>query len=128
MARRKVSADKFAVSINSILGDYALDITKNTRNAVELMAKEGTRQVKANSRAMFKRRTGRYAKGWDYTMESNRYLADAVVYQSDVYQLPHLLEHGHANVNGGRTPGRAHIGPVEQQIIQEFERRLKAGI
>jgi hypothetical protein len=48
-----------------------------------------------------------------------------VVYNADAPGLAHLLEHGHANVNGGRTPGRAHIAPVEEMVLEQFEKELE---
>lgn len=49
-----------------------------------------------------------------------------VIYNKATPSLPHLLEHGHANRGGGRTPGRPHIAPAEEQIVKEYEEEVKS--
>ena len=53
------------------------------------------------------------------------------VYSRNRYQLAHLLEHGHAKRNGGRTRAIPHIAPAEtigeEQLMKEIERMIKDG-
>ena len=68
--------------------------------------------------------TGDYAKGWRLTVENKRLTSDAIIHNKKLPGLPHLLEHGHANRDGGRTEGKVHIAPVEKILVEEFERKL----
>lgn len=52
----------------------------------------------------------------------------AIVYNEKHYRLTHLLEKGHATVNGGRTRAFPHIAPVEQKCEENLLRNIKKNI
>lgn len=52
----------------------------------------------------------------------------AVVYNEKHYRLTHLLEKGHAKVNGGRTRAFPHILPVEQKCEENLLQNIKKNI
>ena len=70
-----------------------------------------------------------YAKGWriSETVSPNGDVSETV-YNSAAPNLTHLLENGHAKVNGGRVEGKAHIAPAERQaetnLLEGLEREL----
>jgi hypothetical protein len=106
-----------ANEISRALKTYTAEVTEGMENAKEEVAKETVKVLKRTS----PRLTGDYAKGW-----SRKKVGTAqVVYNRTDYQLTHLLEHGHAKVNGGRVPGIPHIGPAEKKAIDEYTKRVE---
>lgn len=118
----KTTIEKLQKDIQKVLDEYGDEIQMRTEDAVKAVTKKGVKAMKSAS-GVFKG-TGEYASGWTSQVETNRYSAQGVIYNQKVPGLPHLLEHGHANRNGGRTAGREHIAPVEEELVKTFERDL----
>lgn len=125
MARR-IQVSDLENQVSKILAEYGNAVKENFDDIMKDIGKEGVKILKSESRSKFKARSGDYAKGWTYKGETGRLSSQGYIYNADVPGLPHLLEHGHANRNGGRTPGRVHIKPVEEALIKEFEQKVKA--
>lgn len=103
-----------------------LDMANEAVNkSVDKVAKETVNELGSTS----PRKSGHYAEGWA-TKEGKTATRSksAVVWNEKHYRLTHLLEHGHAKVNGGRVPARPHIGAAEQKAIKAFEDELRRGI
>lgn len=124
MAKR-ITVDQLTVEVNKILEKYGDDVKDNVNNIVKDITKKGATALKGESRSTFGG-TGKYASGWTSQTETGRFSAQGTIYNGTVPGLPHLLEHGHANRGGGRTPGRVHIAPVEEQLVREFESKVKS--
>lgn len=114
--------EKFQQAVQKELAKYAEEMTDKVNVITRTIAKKGAQAVKNASAQAYG--SGRYSKSWTATIEEKRYGTEAVIH-SKVPGLPHLLEHGHAKRNGGRVPGRAHIAPVEEKIVEEFERTVR---
>lgn len=65
----------------------------------------------------------KYNKSWTYKEDPVK--AQAVIYNKKYYRLTHLLEKGHAKVNGGRTRAFPHIAPVAEEAEEKLIRRIK---
>lgn len=128
---KKTPIDKLSESIEKILKEYGDDVLDVTSDCVKRVTKEGVKAVKASAKQSFEIGKGsEYVQGWTSRFETGRLSAQGTIYNSKVPGLPHLLEHGHVSRNGtgrifGTVPGREHIGPVEQQIVKDFERSIK---
>ena len=121
---RATPIDRLAATIQNELADYADGVTETLKEATTKVTKAGVKAIRAEARAKFGG-TGKYAKGWTSTVETGKRSAQGVIYNKDAPGLPHLLENGHANRGGGRTPGRPHIAPVEEMIAQQFQQEVE---
>ena len=122
---RKVPVDRLTAEVEKILTEYGENVQQNLDEIVKQMSKKGAQTLRSQSKGTFNG-TGAYAKGWTSKAETGRLSAQGTIYNKDLPGLPHLLEHGHANRGGGRTPGRVHIKTVEDALVKEFEQKVKS--
>ena len=120
-----VPVDRLASEVEKILDQYGNNLQQNLNDIVKEMSKKGAATLRSQSRGAVGG-TGAYAKGWTSKAETGRVSAQGTIYNGKLPGLPHLLENGHANRNGGRTAGRVHIAPVAEQLIADFEKKVKA--
>lgn len=113
----------FAEVVQTALNQYVHDgVIPAMQEAVKEVAKESAKKLRATSP---KGKSGDYAKNWKSKIENGRITVQATVYgDKPTYSLAHLLEHGHATRNGGRTGAIEHIKPVEEWAIKEAEERF----
>lgn len=126
MASKKITPDNLAEEIQKLLEEYGDEVEKNSAELTEKVAKDGAKALRSAS-GIFGG-TGKYASGWKAKVTKGRLSTSAVIYNSKTPGLPHLLEFGHAKRNGGRVPGREHIRPVEQTIIESFVKEIEAKV
>ena len=119
------SPDKFAETLQKLLTEYQEDVTKDINLLAKKFAQKGAKEVKSAS-GIFGG-SGKYANGWTSKYEEGRLSAQGTIYNKTA-GLPHLLENGHAKRGGGRVGGRTHIAPVEQKLVEEFEKAVKDAI
>ena len=113
----------FKEIIDDILRNgYYPQVCEACFEVIPQVAKEAAQKLRKQSP---KGQQGKYAKGWDYKVEKGRVRVGATVYgKHGTYQLAHLLEHGHAKRNGGRTAAIEHIKPVEEWAMDEAYERI----
>lgn len=122
---KKSTVDTLAVDVEKILEEYQGDVELLNKEAIKAIAQKGKQALQNSSRSTFGG-TGAYAAGWAVKVEDqNRAFAKATLYNAKLPSLPHLLENGHAKRSGGRVSGRAHIKPVEEELIKAFEEELE---
>lgn len=103
----------FADEITKALQEYTTEVEEGLEKAKEKATKDGAKALKASSPKKY----GKYAKGWRAKKDGKAW----VIHNATRYQIAHLLEKGHAKRGGGRVSGKAHIAPVEEQVIKQFE-------
>ena len=120
----KVSMDELSDAVNAILLSMVDDVKDTVDQAANTAGKETAQKLRETS----PRRTGKYAKGWKPKKEAVNGGTVVTVHNKDHYRLTHLLEYGHANVKGGRTPAHPHIKAAEDYAADEFERLVLEGL
>lgn len=117
-----VSVNGLADAIMAALQEFETETTEALKESVVSAADACLASVKANS----PKDSGDYQKGWRVKkVYEGEHDMRVRVYNKDHYQRTHLLEDGHANVDGGRTEGKPHIGPAADQASRVLERDIK---
>ena len=120
-----IPIDKLSTAIETELAKYSQEVADQIKKDVQEVAKECLEEIKQKS----PKRTGKYRRGWraEVVFESNEDIR-IVVHNKTSGQLTHLLELGHAKVNGGRVEGRPHIGPAEQRAKKSLLEKAKVAV
>ena len=116
MARR-VTLNNLGDAIADVLEEFEDGTIRGLHQVVKKVAADGARAI--NSSAAGAVGGSKYKSSWTSKTDNSRLGASAVIY-SKLPGLPHLLEHGHATRNGGRTAARVHIAPVVEKINQSL--------
>ena len=125
MSTTKISVDRLADAVNDALEEYSKLADETMRKAVTDAGKTVRNSIKEEAPV----KSGKYAKSWSvkYT-KMNSHVLEVTVYSRNRYQLAHLLEHGHAKRNGGRTRAQVHIAQAEEKGIEQLERDIIRGL
>lgn len=117
-----VKVEDLAAAIADELENYRQEVTDGLKREIKSVAKECKSEIQQSAPIL----TGRYRKGWQdkVAYEDDEDVRVTVRNRTD-YQLTHLLEYGHAKVNGGRVEGHPHIGPAEQNAEKKLLKRVK---
>lgn len=121
----KIMASDFLKAVQGELDEYFSEITEDVKESVKTVAKETVREIKKNSPVHY----GNYKKSWGQTtLYDDNHGNSITIHNKKHYRLTHLLEHGHAKVNGGRTRAFPHIAPAEKFAERELQREIESKI
>lgn len=131
----KVSIDGFADAIRNELEKYGDKVSQAMPEALKATANETRKILRSTSP---KGSTGKYAKGWQYELQTSRAGGGSLKIYNARPGLPHLLEHGHAVRNGtGRNSGKQfaaaqpHIEAAnefaQKQAVEELTKIIESG-
>lgn len=121
----KIKVGEMAQAIAESLEEYAGLLQRDLDESVDAVSKETVAELRKDAKSKFGG-TGEYAESWASKKDvgSTTEYSRTLYVKDPHYRLTHLLEFGHAKVNGGRVEGRPHIAPAEQRAVQKLERRL----
>lgn len=125
----KCNINNLSKSIMSQLTEYSDDIAEFNKKCVDKVAKEVNEEIKAH--ITFEEHTGDYVRSFAIkTVYENKYNKRKKWHVKDPhYRLTHLLEKGHAKVNGDeRTREFPHIIYGEILAQQNLPKYIKEGI
>lgn len=127
--------DDLSDELNRTLSLYSSEIQKSVNEAVRSEAKELQKNLKRDSpkraggnernKKGKRKKPGSYAKGWRVRDEVAHDGVSNLVYNATDWQLTHLLEYGHANRGGGRTPAKPHIAQNRDIAAQALEEKVR---
>ena len=127
MAKRtKCTPETLGACIDEVLKEYEGEIHKNAETITKKMGQKGVQAIKNASKSTFK--GNKYWKSWTSKVTKEKTGDYSVVIYSKMPGLPHLLEYGHALRQGGRVDGRVHIKPVEETLVEEYQKGIEKGL
>lgn len=120
MARIPIS--ELSAEIESALADYGWDTADEVKKEVKAVASQTIQRLKSTS----PKKTGKYASGWTSTVAyEDKEDIRVNIHNRKKPHIAHLLENGHARINGGRVEGIPHIGPAEEEARRELYGKIK---
>lgn len=126
---KKVKVDQLAKEIEKTLEDFVGVTEEACDKGVSETAKDAVQALR-NAHPAGSGIYGswdKYDRGWRVmqTKTDKRYHRKATIHNATDYQLTHLLEKGHAKVNGGRTRAFPHIAPVAEKCEGELVQNIR---
>lgn len=116
-----INIDNLANEITSAVREYTEDVSTSIEKKVDETAKE----VLKETRNLAPKRTGEYAKSFKITKEDSFGSTKRIVWNKKHYRRVHLLEMGHAKVNGGRVPAFPHLRPAYEKHVADLDEEIK---
>ncbi|PEJ48221.1 hypothetical protein CN692_24245 [Bacillus sp. AFS002410] len=120
----RITISNLTAEITKELERYSNLVEEELETAKDEVSKELVKELKETSPKR-KKNGGTYAKSWTRKKIGNRYVVHV---KAPYYRLTHLLEKGHAKVNGGRVPAKVHIRPAEEKAVKKFTDRVEEAI
>jgi len=121
---KTINIDQLAAEIAKGLREFSGEVVEKVDISSERIGKEAVKMLKKTS----PKDSGEYAKGWKMTTFKAKAQPDKRIIHNKNGQLTHLLENGHAKVNGGRVEGIPHIRPAEEMVIKQFVAEIEEAI
>jgi hypothetical protein len=116
-----IPIDRLADELISAIKEYTEDVEIGVRKAVDKTARE----VLKEAQALAPKRTGEYAKTFTITKDDGYGVTRRIIWNKKHYRRVHLLEFGHAKVNGGRVQAYPHLRPAYEKHGAKLPDELK---
>lgn len=124
-----IKPEQLTQEIGEILQTFNHFVTTLVDEAAVEVGKAGAADLRRISPRGYR---GKYAKGWTWKKTKR---GTVYIHNAKQYQLTHLLEKGHITVkksgkygNKSRTAAIPHISTIENEVAENFERRIVHGM
>ena len=112
-----------SLQVDDLLDEYSRELEEEVEKIAAGVAKAAANKLRKHSP---RGKGGKhYADGWRWKRVSKK---NFVVYNETKPGLTHLLNNGHAKINGGEVKGDGHINDVDEWAAEEFVNRVKKKI
>lgn len=116
-----IAIDRLTDELVSAVKEYTDEVAEGVRKTVDKTAREVLKETKE----LAPKRTGEYARSFGITKEDGYGTTRRIIWNKKHYQRVHLLEFGHAKVNGGRVPAFPHLRPAYDKHGAKLPDELK---
>lgn len=122
---KKINPNDLTLTISAMLSEYADDVIEDVKATVDDVAKEAQKIVKSKAPV----KTGKYKRSIKVkTSYESLTEIRKTIYSNGHSGLTHLLENGHAKINGGRTRAFPHWKYGDEYIKKELPKRIQKKI
>lgn len=130
---KKVTVDNLAAEVAKSLKEFEGVTEEACEKGVIETSEDAVKALRAADPAgsgEYSKWSKAYNKGWTFRKEKKKGAKGilSTVWNEPHYRLTHLLEKGHAKVNGGRTRAFPHIAPVAEEAEENLVENIRKNI
>ena len=124
---RRIGLEDLGEAINGELTTYHKEVTDRVNETTGKTIKELVKKTKAKApkgaRGSFKKNIAAKVEDAGHGMKRGIWYVKA-----PDHRLTHLLVHGHATKDGGRTAGNPFLANALDQVLPEYEREIEEAV